>query len=171
MELSQWHRSMDKILNCLFCKESIALHCMVVQGCTVCFDYCNCLVDGLPAYSLDRLHSNLNASARLVCGLSKFERVASVLRDRLRRLPVQQRTVPFDLQKAAQAGATIHHRAVQACLNSRLSSRAAFRGVGHSPNPNRVREEGVRVCWTVCVNQPTRQLKTTYHNFVFPCQP
>ena len=47
------------------------------------FDYYNCLLASLPAFSLDHLQSILNAAARLVCGLCKFDHVILALRDRL----------------------------------------------------------------------------------------
>ena len=54
-------------------------------------DYCNSLFAGLPAQSIDRLQSILNVSARLACGLYKYDHITLALRDRLHWLPMQQR--------------------------------------------------------------------------------
>ena len=54
-------------------------------------DYCNSLFAGLPAQSIDHLQSILNVSARLACGLHKYDHITPALRDRLHWLPVQQR--------------------------------------------------------------------------------
>jgi hypothetical protein len=54
-------------------------------------DYCNSLFAGAPGYQLDRLQSVLNAAARLIYGLGKFDHIQNVLRDRLHWLPVPQR--------------------------------------------------------------------------------
>ena len=54
-------------------------------------DYCNSLFAGLPAQSIDRLQSILNASARLACCLHKYDHITPAFRDRLHWLPMQQR--------------------------------------------------------------------------------
>ena len=54
-------------------------------------DYCNNLFAGQPAQSIDRLQSILIASARLACGLHKYDHITPTLRDRLHWLPMQQR--------------------------------------------------------------------------------
>ena len=54
-------------------------------------NYCNSLFAGLPAQSINHLQSILNASARLACGLHKYDHITPVLRDRLHWLPMQQR--------------------------------------------------------------------------------
>ena len=50
-------------------------------------DYCNCILAGLPAHSIARLQSVLNADARVIHQRRKFD----VLRDDLHWLPVAQR--------------------------------------------------------------------------------
>ena len=54
-------------------------------------DYCNSFFAGLPAQSIDRLQSIINASARLACALNKYDHITPALRDRLHWLPMQQR--------------------------------------------------------------------------------
>ena len=54
-------------------------------------DYCNSIFAGLPAQSIDRLQSIINASARLACGLHKYDHITPALRDRLHWLSMQQR--------------------------------------------------------------------------------
>ena len=51
-------------------------------------------------------------------------------------------TVPFNLQRAAQRGASIHHRAVQTSLNYRFLSQAAFCGRGQLIIPQTQTEFG-----------------------------
>lgn len=53
-------------------------------------DYCNSLLYGLPKYQYERLQRVLNAAARIVCLVPKFDHITPVLR-RLHWLPVQYR--------------------------------------------------------------------------------
>ena len=55
-------------------------------------DYCNSLLYGLPQYQYDRLQRVLNAAARVVCLVPKFDHITPVLR-RLYRLPVRYRVM------------------------------------------------------------------------------
>ena len=54
-------------------------------------DYCNSLFAGLPAQSIDRLQSILNASTHLACGLHKYDHITPALCDKLHWLTMQQR--------------------------------------------------------------------------------
>ena len=54
-------------------------------------DYCNDLLDGLPAYQLDRVQSILNFATRLIYGRAKYDHVTPILRDKLHWLRVPQR--------------------------------------------------------------------------------
>ena len=53
-------------------------------------DYCNSLLYGLPQYQYDRLQRVLNAAARVVCLVHKFDHITPVL-CRLHWLPVRYR--------------------------------------------------------------------------------
>ena len=53
-------------------------------------DYCNSLLYGLPQYQYDRLQRVLNAAARVVCLVPKFDHITPVL-SRLHWLPVRYR--------------------------------------------------------------------------------
>ena len=53
-------------------------------------DYCNSLLYGLPQYQYDRLQRVLNAAARVVCFVPKFDHITPVL-FRLHCLPVRYR--------------------------------------------------------------------------------
>ena len=64
------------------------LICSLIHSCVDC---CNSLFAGLPAQTIDRLQSIINASARLACGLHKFDHITPALHDRLHWLPIQQR--------------------------------------------------------------------------------
>jgi len=59
-------------------------------------DYCNSLLAGVPQYQLDRLQAVMNTAARLVLGVSKFDRIRHLLSDCLHWLPVHKR-VQFKL--------------------------------------------------------------------------
>ena len=57
---------------------------------TVCIDYCNSLLYGLPEYSLDRLKKILNTAARILCRVQKFHHIIDTLMS-LHWLSVHQR--------------------------------------------------------------------------------
>ena len=62
-------------------------YCIVMSR----IDYCNCLLVGASQYQLNQVQAVMNSAGQLICGLSKFDRVSRVLRDRLHWLPVPQR--------------------------------------------------------------------------------
>jgi len=68
------------------------INCFVVSK----VDYCNALLAGQPDYVVCRLQSVLNAAARLIFGLRKFDHITEILRDRLHWLQVRER-VDFKL--------------------------------------------------------------------------
>jgi len=53
-------------------------------------DYCNALLYGLPKYQYGRLQKILNAAARVVCSIAKFDHITLTLY-KLHWLPVEQR--------------------------------------------------------------------------------
>ena len=55
-------------------------------------DYCNSLLYGLPQYQYNRLQRVLNAAARMVCLVPKFDHITPVLK-RLHWLPVRYRVM------------------------------------------------------------------------------
>ena len=59
-------------------------------------DYCNCLLAGMPANLTDKLQSVMNAAAKIVCGLKKYDHITSHMRDSLHWLRIPQR-VTFKL--------------------------------------------------------------------------
>jgi hypothetical protein len=56
-------------------------------------DYCNSLLYGASAHVTRKLQAVLNAAARLVTGLQRYDHITPALRDDLHRLPVRQRIV------------------------------------------------------------------------------
>jgi hypothetical protein len=54
-------------------------------------DYCNAILYGVAACHINRLQVVMNAAARLVTGIGRYEHVTPVLRDILHWLPVSQR--------------------------------------------------------------------------------
>jgi len=56
-------------------------------------DYCNAVLHGVAKTTIQRLQTVVNAAARLVGGLSRFDHVTPVLWDTLHWLPIQQRIV------------------------------------------------------------------------------
>ena len=55
-------------------------------------DYCNSLLYGIPKYQLNRLQKVLNAAARVVCLVPKFDHITPTLM-RLHWLPVKYRVI------------------------------------------------------------------------------
>ena len=54
-------------------------------------DYCNSLLFGASAHVLRKMQTVLNAAARLVCGLGRFDHITPAMWDDLHWLPVRQR--------------------------------------------------------------------------------
>ena len=54
-------------------------------------DYCNSLLAGSQHYLLDRLQHVMNASARLIVGLKKYDQISAIMRDELHWLRVPER--------------------------------------------------------------------------------
>ena len=54
-------------------------------------DFCNSVLYGVSAYLLDRLQSILNAAARLILKVSKFDHISDAMRNELHWLPIAQR--------------------------------------------------------------------------------
>lgn len=65
---------------------------LVHSFCALHIDYCNSLLYGLSQYQYDRLQRVLNAAARVVCLVPKFEHITPVMR-RLHRRPVRYRVM------------------------------------------------------------------------------
>ena len=55
-------------------------------------DYCNSLLDGIPKYQVNRLQKVINAAARVVCLVPKFDHITPTLM-RLHWLPLKQRVI------------------------------------------------------------------------------
>ena len=57
-------------------------------------DFCNSLLHGLPKYEINKLQSvqNINAAARVIACLSKFDHISGTLKE-LHWLPVEQRII------------------------------------------------------------------------------
>ena len=118
-------------------------------------DYCNCLLAGTPTNLTDKLQSVMNAAARIVCGLKKYDHITSHMRDSLHWLRVPQR-VTFKLclltykisprlctglfDGTLHPGCTIGTEAPLAISCRRRSH--------HPANNNIVRKTGLRTCWT-----------------------
>ena len=107
----------------------------------------------------DKLQSVMNAAARIVCGLKKYDHITSHMRDSLHWLRVPQR-VTFKLclltykslhpqlctrlsDGTLQSGCTIGTEAPLAISYSRRSD--------HPENNNIVRRPGLRTRWTSCM--------------------
>jgi len=71
-------------------------------------DYCNSLYYGLPGCDINKPQRVQNAAARLFGGLSKFDHVTPIMRDKLHWLPVQQR---IDYKIAVLTYKAMHHMA------------------------------------------------------------
>ena len=56
-------------------------------------DYCNALLYGGAKAEIQRLQTVMNAAARLVGGLGRYDHITPVLRDTLHWLPIRQRVV------------------------------------------------------------------------------
>ena len=56
-------------------------------------DFCNSILHGVSLVQLDRLQSILNASARVVLNIRKFDHISAAIRDQLHWLPVRLRPV------------------------------------------------------------------------------
>jgi len=54
-------------------------------------DYCNVALAQLPAGEMKRLQTAMNAAARLVCRVNKFDHITPALRDQLHWLKIQER--------------------------------------------------------------------------------
>ncbi len=63
------------------------IHAFVVTR----LDYCNSILSGITKTQLNKLQSVLNAAARLVTKLRKFDHITPTLRDDLHWLPIKQR--------------------------------------------------------------------------------
>lgn len=68
-------------------------------------DYCNSVLSGVTKARIKELQSVLNAAARLVVRLKKFDHITSTLRDVLHWLPIQQR---IDFKVAIMAYRCLH---------------------------------------------------------------
>ena len=66
----------------------ILIHAFVTSH----IDYCNSLLYGVPNYQLDRLQRVLNAAARVVCLVPKFDHITPTLMT-LQWLPVKYRVI------------------------------------------------------------------------------
>ena len=63
------------------------VNCFIVSK----VDYCNALLANQPELVVGRLQSVLNAAARLIYGLRKFDHISETIRDKLHWLRVRQR--------------------------------------------------------------------------------
>ena len=53
-------------------------------------DYCNSILSGIPKYQQDRIQSVLNAAARLIFGVNRYDHITPLLKDKLHWLRVPQ---------------------------------------------------------------------------------
>jgi len=82
-------------------------------------DYCNSPLASAPQYQLDRLQAVMNTAARLIYGVSKFNRIQHLISDRLHWLPVHKR-VQFKLCLLAYKavhGLAPHYRTSPTCAD------------------------------------------------------
>jgi len=96
-------------------------------------DYCNSVFYGVSKSTIHRLQVCMNAAARLVVGLGKYEHVTPVLRDILHWLPVTQRinykiaVLAFD---CVRGNCPAYFRGVCTPLAA-ISGRSRLRAAGH----------------------------------------
>ena len=97
-------------------------------------DYCTSLFAGLLVQYIDHLQSILNATARLACGLHKYDHITPAFRDKLHCLPMQQWiTYKFCLLKFKGIQGEAPHYIVELCkcvntIGSRRRLRSAAGG-------------------------------------------
>ena len=70
---------------------SEVLHTLVHAFICSRLDYCNSALFGSPKFLLDRLQSVLNAAARLLLRIPKFEHISGAIREKLHWLPIERR--------------------------------------------------------------------------------
>jgi len=70
-----------RIKSCVKALPSDAAKAVVNSFVVYKIDYCNCLLIGAKQYQLDRLQAVLNAAARLLFGVGKFDRIRHIIRD------------------------------------------------------------------------------------------
>ena len=133
-------------------------------------DYCNSLLAGLPAQSIDHLQSILDASARLACGLHTYDHITPALHDRLHWLPMQQ-WITYKLClltfKEVQGVAPRYIVELCKCVNT-IESRRRLRSAagGQLIAFHRFREKAVRLLRSVGVEQPAYWTETVINYFV-----
>lgn len=107
-------------------------------------DYCNAVFYGVTQSTIHRLQSCLNAAARLVTGVGKFDHITPVLRDTLHWLPVEQRVtfkvavLAFDCVRGTCPA--YYHDVCTPLVNvpGRRVTRSAQRGDLHVPSTRTV---------------------------------
>ena len=85
---SEDFKTLDKFIRKFLSTDTtkILVHAFVILH----LDYCNSLLFGLPAYQQERLQKVLNAAARVICFIPKYDRITPSL-IKLHWLPVKQR--------------------------------------------------------------------------------
>ena len=121
-------------------------------------DYCKSLFAGLLAQSIDHLQSILNASARLACGLHKYDHITPALRDRLHWLTMQQR-ITYQLTPnglKARLHLISSSNCIIACQHHRVTSQASlccWRTAYRSTDFYRFWKKNACLCWSVSMQQ------------------
>ena len=96
-------------------------------------DYCNSIVSGIPKYQHDRIQSVLNAAARLIFGVNRYDHITPLLKDRLHCLRVPQR---IDFKQSLLVYKALHDLApayiADYCVNvSSNNRRSSLRSATH----------------------------------------
>ena len=77
------------------------MNCFVIAR----VDYCNSILGSIPKYQHDRIQSVLNAPARLIFGVNRYDYITPLLKDRLHWLRVPER---IDFKQCLLVYKTLH---------------------------------------------------------------
>jgi hypothetical protein len=113
-------------------RQSLPLHAITtLVHALICarIDYGNAVYIGLSSTNTSKLQAILNAAARLIGGIAKFDHISSFIRDSLHWLPIRQR-IQFkvcSLMRNCLAGSAPHYLRSYCTPVSSLPSRSSLR--------------------------------------------
>ena len=150
---------------------------------TTRLDYLNSLLYGMPDYIIKRLQRLLNAAARIITNLGKYDHITDAMKQ-LHWLPIESR---IQYKVLVLVHACVHNIAPP-YLSSLLTSYVPSRGMRssgklilHQPIPNMVTlwQAIIRIWWAKIMEQLgykivspetfKRELKTHLNKYVYTC--